>query len=796
MRIGIVLASQRLTVRSLLVILFAWSAGCNAVVNFDDFVFHPDEGDKRDSGVEDSGASGTGGDKDAGSNPKEDAGPGEPDSGMPDQDSGGPDSGMPDQDSGPMMSCEKKTEDCTNDVDDDCDHLRDCKDPDCANDPACCVPNQIPETSCTGGIDNDCDGHIDCADSDCAASPSCCPNPVAEVGSAACSDGLDNDCDGLKDCQEVACAMQPFCCNATGDERTVGTCSDGMDNDCDGLKDCLDPDCRTTSVCCTPTAGTETNCTDNVDNDCDGLVDCRDLDCSAVPACSGCVKNPMGATTEVNCADGIDNDCDQDRDCRDPDCAGTLACCVSTGSENTSSACIDGTDNDCDGLKDCSDPDCMGQLSCCVAAPENTPSTCGDNIDNDCDGVKDCADPSCTNIGSCCSPTGSENNSTACSDGKDNDCDGKLDCSDPDCAGLSSCCAFMTTGGGATIQGGFTGCCVPDGMSDPAAPNDGKDNDCDGLRDIPVLSSAFPTQGLPSAADEVQLQFAPEIIPSATLSCRTHRLNDTTVGWGACPLNGSTIHPFDAIAAGKPENDGLWATDVRWDFQSGEHSDVYTFKYYVHHTLKGINHCPQPHSDMQWFMKAAERLATPDAGTFKLGVDTFLASPFIKVRYKIPTSSWPDWKLDGSSPDIKMPSLRRRFVLSPDGKYLLITRNYNSTRSGSCSAASIKVHNTQMMKGPRNNDRFITYQCRAIVLNRAGVGVCLNESAGGPVFPVYADSNEVFANALGWNKANKFMWRILMESKTDGPVNFTRKCEMMPCTYGGIFLPDRPAFPQ
>jgi hypothetical protein len=331
-------------------------------------------------------------------------------------------------------------------------------------------------------------------------------------------------------------------------------------------------------------------------------------------------------------------------------------------------------------------------------------------------------------------------------------------------------------------------------MAETAAPNDGKDNDCDGLRDIPVLMSAFPTQGLPSSAEEVMLKFAPEIVPTATLSCRTHRLSDTTAVWGPCPLSGTEIRPFTSGAAAKPENNGLWATDVRWDFQTGEHSDVYTFKYYVHHTLYRVSHCAPLHTDMQWVNKAAERLASPDAGTFKLGVDTFLASPFIKVTYKIPTDSWPDWKLDGSSPSIKMPSLRRRFTLSPDGRYLLITRNYNSTRSGSCYAASIKVHNTQMMKGPRDNNRFITYSCRAIVLNRAGVGVCMNEGATGPVFPIHSESNEVFANSLGWTKANKFMWRILMDRKSDGLINFTPKCEVTPCN--GIFLPDRMAFPQ
>ncbi|HKU40044.1 MAG TPA: hypothetical protein VJR89_17915, partial [Polyangiales bacterium] len=242
-------------------------------------------------------------------------------------------------------------------------------------------------------------------------------------------------------------------------------------------------------------------------------------------------------------------------------------------------------------------------------------------------------------------------------------------------------------------------------------------------------------------------------------------------------------------------NNGLWVTDVRWNFSDGATSDVHTFRYYVHNTLHGVPHCGQPHSDAQWFMKAAERLASPDAGTFKLGADTFLASPFIKVTYKIPQDSWPDWQLDGTLKPRKMPSLRRRFTLSGDGKYLLITRNYQSTRSGGCWAATIRVHNTQMMSGPRNNNRFNINKCRAIVLNRAGAGVCLIEGGTGPNFVANSDSNEVFANSLGWTKANKFMWRILLESRKGGFMNFTNKCETMPCA-NGIYLPDRASFPQ
>jgi hypothetical protein len=723
--------------------------GCNALVSFGDFKFGSDAGIVADSGS--AGSSGAGSDAAV-------------------------------SDSGPHCSADTSSEtQCSDGRDNDCDGLDDCNDPDCSNDAHCCQPSAMTEMSCSGGKDEDCDGQIDCADPDCSSSEACCGASGAEVGNTACGDGVDNDCDGIVDCKEMACQSQNVCCVPSGAENDTKHCGDGLDNDCDGKKDCADPDCAVVSNCCVKGEAVEKSCEDAKDNDCDGLSDCRDPDCAGLTVCTQC--KPV-SEVEMNCRDLKDDDCDKDRDCLDSDCAHDPACCVPTGAENSNAACTDGIDNDCDGQLDCADSDCTGTLDCCVATGPETGEACRDDRDNDCDGLINCQDPGCAGSQNCCQSAGPELGVAACSDHVDNDCDGALDCADSDCKTAASCC-------------------TPSG-SESSQPNDGKDNDCDGQVDIPILNSAYPPPGLPASGDEVIMVFAPSIVANAGLECSSRRIAQNSVPvFVACPGSGGRVTPHSAAAASDAANDGAWVTDVRWRFPSGAHSQVFSLKYYIHHTLYKAVHCMSPIKDSDWFNKAGKVLNNPMPGLFK-PEDTLLANPFIRVTYEPPNANSVriEFEQNGTAQKVEMWSLRRRFVLSPDNKFLLITRNYKSNRSSQCLAAHFRIHDAHHV----NNNNIESYGCDAVVLNRQGAGVCLRDANGIADFSHY--TSDPIANSLGWVPANKFMWRQLLDESGHGEVhdyahdesvsyrNFTAKCSVQPCTNPhAIYLPDRALFP-
>jgi hypothetical protein len=201
---------------------------------------------------------------------------------------------------------------CNDALDNDCDGLIDCEDPDCADDPIC-PPALIEWPMCLDDLDNDNDGLIDCADrTDCDGFTETCGVGVCESTGSYCDNGTK---------------VVVTCTAGTPTEDPEVTCGDGLDNDCDGLTDADDSDCqadctaimdrnvcRNTSGCewvggkngtcqyavpCDPTEpGMEMTCDDGADNDCDGVIDCADTDCNVAPNCQVvCTDIP----TETEC---------------------------------------------------------------------------------------------------------------------------------------------------------------------------------------------------------------------------------------------------------------------------------------------------------------------------------------------------------------------------------------------------------------------------------------------------------------------------------------------------------------
>ncbi len=102
---------------------------------------------------------------------------------------------------------------CDDAIDEDCDGLTDCLDPDCDFSLACFE-------DCSNLIDDNLTGEVDCADASCegqSCGPSglicmsglCgCPGGATEVS---CTNVQDDDCNGLIDCADPGCAVSASC---------------------------------------------------------------------------------------------------------------------------------------------------------------------------------------------------------------------------------------------------------------------------------------------------------------------------------------------------------------------------------------------------------------------------------------------------------------------------------------------------------------------------------------------------------------------------------------------------------
>jgi hypothetical protein len=166
-------------------------------------------------------------------------------------------------------------------------------------------------------------------------------------------------------------------------------------------------------------------------------------------------------------------------------------------------------------------------------------------------------------------------------------------------------------------------------------------------------------------------------------------------------------------------------------------------------------------------------------------------------------------------------SLRKRFVLSPNGRYVLIRRTYVSKaaytyfETKDCKAARIEYVDSNFAWTSQSGyySIFREHACDAVVVNRAGAGVCLNVS-GTSITVVNSNRNNPNSEDWGYRVSatvapDNFMWRHLIQERgwhsrfqnvswptpkpESGYRNFSQKCGVAGCNSDNeheLFLPD------
>lgn len=235
------------------------------------------------------------------------------------------------------------------------------------------------------------------------------------------------------------------------------------------------------------------------------------------------------------------------------------------------------------------------------------------------------------------------------------------------------------------------------------------------------------------------------VVPDGYVAeCRAgHESVVDSLAWGPCgSVSGSTIRYALSPTAGK--GNGAYRFDARLQ-KDGADVTVLTRSIYMHDSMNGVARCAMAPTDAELIAKAREFL--PAASTF--GAGTSFKAPFIHIEFS-----------DGIEEDPA--SLRRRFRLSEDRKFLVITRDLGSRKNaGSCeSGLTIRSRKTTVAQDSSKHSGFKrdSYSCGVVVLNSIGDGACLDVSG----------TNVTFTHALMYTRRR---FEHMFSSKSRQPVS-------------------------